>query len=374
MENTERRQRNATANAEEYRERRIVLDSNPTMLYVELTQNCNLNCRMCRSGMTYRPERDMSLGLYELVAAELMPDCTVVDLRGWGESTMLRDFVKCLRIAASTGARLRLVTNGLSMTDEMWSIFWHTDGVVAVSIDAASQELATKLGRGNLAKVTRNVREGVRLLKMAGRGTVYFNTVVSRDNLGEISRIVDLAASLDVPKVVLNPVQTKPDDPMSLRDVEHHVQRMLEAVVTAGSRCGVTIELGAALTRTGVIQQSLPDRCSNPWSHAVIAFNGDVIFCDHLIAQHEYSVGNLGRQSFRSIWNGPQFAALRLAHINAERTRDVRCAAKCSWCYSYRYGESEAAPFAPRRTVFADVQGMWRSAADGHRVSTDQCR
>src|SRR5262245_17025085 len=125
------RDANAALNRLEYETRRTRLASRPTMLYIELTQNCNLKCKMCRSGFSYDPSRDMRADLFDSIVEYLFPYAELIDLRGWGESTILRSFASRLRVALDSGARVRLVTNALAMTETLWSMFFEGDNIVA---------------------------------------------------------------------------------------------------------------------------------------------------------------------------------------------------------------------------------------------------
>src|SRR6185369_3798681 len=93
------REENAALNHQEFEARAIALRSYPTMVFLELTENCNLSCQMCRSSQGYDPSRDMSSALFETIATTLFPHATLIGLNGWGESTILRDFPKRLRTA-----------------------------------------------------------------------------------------------------------------------------------------------------------------------------------------------------------------------------------------------------------------------------------
>ena len=52
------RERNAIINNDEFERRALHLTSYPTILFLELTQNCNLTCRMCRVASAYDSNRD----------------------------------------------------------------------------------------------------------------------------------------------------------------------------------------------------------------------------------------------------------------------------------------------------------------------------
>jgi radical SAM protein with 4Fe4S-binding SPASM domain len=357
------RTRNAELNADEYRLRKLVLRSRPTMVYIELTQNCNLSCLMCRSANTFDRSKNMSDALFERTIEELAPTATWVDLRGWGESTILPDFTAKLRVTAATGVRVRLVTNGLLIAPEHFELICGTDGAIAISVDAASPDLFAQLGRGDLHRVIDNVRAGTAVARRIGRGDVYFNTVVSQFNLHELPAIVELARSIGIERVVMSPIKTWSGHTVGLEDVPGPLQEAIGRATATANAHGMTLQLGAALHPSQTVAEALPSTCASPWSHALIDYEGRLIFCDHLISKRDYAMGNVASNDFESVWNGEVFQSLRRMHVEAEHSRRLPMAyQKCTWCYSNRYKDAEAPPLADemRREVSNRATGARR--------------
>jgi radical SAM protein with 4Fe4S-binding SPASM domain len=341
---------NAALNAREYHERRVMLRSRPTMVFVELTQNCNLTCRMCRSAGGYDASRNMTDGLFELVIQELGETASWIDLRGWGESTLLADFSAKLRRAAESGARLRLVTNALLIEASHFEVICQSAGVVAVSVDAATPDLFAQLGRGDLKRVMKNVRVGVDVSRTCGMGEIYLNTVVSQFNMHELPDIVSMAASAGVTRVVMSPIKTFPGHCAGLESASDEIREYVAAAAARAIEVGVVLQLGASLHDDHVVAEALPSTCASPWSHALINYNGEVVFCDHLLNRPDYSMGSMLHLSFGDIWNGEVFQNLRQAHVDAERSRVVGSAfQKCNWCYARRYMDGDPAPIPLER-------------------------
>jgi radical SAM protein with 4Fe4S-binding SPASM domain len=337
-----KRASNAKANEKDYLERKLVLNSLPTMLYIELTQNCNLSCKMCRSAQGYDPSRDMDNSVFDLVVKELFPYASMVDLRGWGESTILHDFDKRLRSALDSGVRVRLITNAHAMTEKLWEMFFEGDNVIGVSFDSASAEVFSRLGRGDFARVVRNLRQGAAIRAKRGRGSIYLNVVVNSLTIQELPALVRLSADIGLTKVVVNPIKTSQDQVTHLRHALNRIPNIIDEVQRAAAESGVKVQFGSALHEDLVVDYGLPTICSNPWSHALIDYKGRVGFCDHLINHPEFTFGSLKESSFESIWNGKAFQDLRAEHIQAEKQRSLSKAFwKCSWCYHNRYLDSE---------------------------------
>ncbi|KAK1184381.1 radical SAM protein [Streptomyces sp. NBS 14/10] len=342
FEMTERRRKNQVLNIEEYRNGALHLSSKPLALFVELTQNCNLQCPMCRFGEKYRTEWNMSEEIFDKLADELFPFAHLVDVRGWGESTMLPDFGKFVARALNHRVRLLLVTNGQINRRPVWDIMMRAHGMVTVSCDAATPELFAKLrAGGTITRLTRTVRSIVEARERysAPRDHVRFNVVSSMDNLDDLVNIIDLAARLEVSTVVIHPLVAHFADPSHLRHDLDRTERAYADAAERGRREGVVVQLGAAPDPSLALPEMVRrPACMHPWSYAYVRYDGSVGFCDHLIGSDEYALGSLRDSSFEEIWNGEAWQQLRRAHLSGDIPDKF---APCRYTYAQRYVDFE---------------------------------
>lgn len=361
------RDENAALNLREFEAGRLTLESRPLFVFVELTQNCNLSCAMCRSAVKNRPEWDMPRPVAMDIISELAGTALMCDLHGWGESTIVPWLPELVEEVSNRGARVRLVTNAHAMTPRIWQGILAGDGVVAVSFDAADAQLFSSLGRGDLARVLRALSEGVGIQRTLGRGSIYFNTVVSAANIADLPHIVDTAAALGVSKVVVNPVKGWARTAVDLENCEPRVRRCIAAAEQRARNQCVKLQLGTWIRGLDVDVDALPSVCSNPWNRVLFNVEGAVLFCDHLVNKVEYSMGSYRERPFMEIWNSASYQALRKAHLEARLTRSVGPKfAKCNWCYQYRYGDSEG---PPERGASREVSTSTRSSLVQSRSS-----
>lgn len=339
---TETRRHNRNLNHKEFAERATTLASRPLALFIELTKNCNLKCPMCRSGETYSHEFNLDRRLFEQLADELFQSALLVDLRGWGESTMLPHFAETVDIALKYRAQLRLVTNGQLNRVKIWEKLMAAHAIIAVSCDSADAELFRKLrGGGRLPALKRTVSTLVRLRERynAPDSNLELITVASGDNLPGLSGIVTMAADLGVKKVTVFPLQSINSDPSHLH---HHLAAAQAAYSSAASRAraeGIELRLGAAPD----VNMAIPDKvkmhpCMHPWSYAYIDYAGRVGFCDHLIGNPVYTFGSLSKMSFEEIWNSEQWVSLRKSHVAGILPDRFF---PCRWCFKNRYVDFE---------------------------------
>ncbi|MEU4160896.1 radical SAM protein [Actinoplanes sp. NPDC026670] len=342
FELTQQRRENQALNIEEYENGSVELRSRPLSLFIELTQNCNLSCPMCRFGEKYDPALNMDEEMFDRLADELFPYAHLVDVRGWGESTMLKGFGKMVLRALDHRVRVRVVTNGQINRPAIWDAIMRGQGIVTVSCDAASPELFEKLRTGGtlerLEVTCRNLVEA-RDRHQVPRDHVNFNVVSSIDNLDELAGIVRLAGQLDIPLVVIHPLVANVNDPSHLRQDLGRTREAYAEAAEAGREIGVVVQLGAAPDPSLALPEMIrKPACMHPWSYAYIRHNGGVGFCDHLIGDDEFTLGSLRENTFEEIWNGEAWQSLRRAHLHGEIPDRF---APCRYTYAQRYIDFE---------------------------------
>lgn len=332
---------NRDLNIREYEARKTRLNSMPLALFIELTQNCNLSCPMCRSAGGYDSEWNMAQQSLDELYGEVLQKAMIADLRGFGESTLLKEFPRRVKELLDTGVQLRLVTNGQVNRVDAWDIMMAHSSLIAVSCDAASDELFGVLRRGgSITRLSKTVAEITKRRDQHGAqdDLVCLTVAVSRPNLAELTGIVQLAESLNVHKVVLFPIQIDLDHEWHLRGDLDGTARALDAARAEADRLGVVLQLGAALDPSHVLPDKVKESCMHPWSFAYVNFAGRVGFCDHLIGDPQYTFGSLAELPFKEIWNGPRFDSLRAAHARKQIPNEFN---PCKWCFKQRYVDFE---------------------------------
>jgi radical SAM protein with 4Fe4S-binding SPASM domain len=176
----------------------LLTRNRPVYVHYAVTDHCNLACPACsiwqRSGE-----------LEELKASEtaelgqILRDlgCVQVSLGG-GEPSMREDLPEIVRNLSQAGLRVRVLTNGVAMTpDKAEALFAAGMADVSFSLDSLDTDLQSELDAVKNAPTQRieNLIGLARLLD--GRpGVPILNTVVSRRNLAELPRLLELAEAL----------------------------------------------------------------------------------------------------------------------------------------------------------------------------------
>lgn len=347
---------NRRKNLAEYALRKTTLESRPRALFIELTQNCNLRCWMCRPDALPQDERMMSEHTFQLVVDELFPFAEIIDLRGWGESLLYPRFKRAVKLASLSGAKVKLYTNLSVDDDTLYECLVEHSVLTTVSFDAATRERFNRLRRGSdFDLIMRNLKYLTSEFNKRGKGClVELSVTLQGDNLSELDEIVRLAGQLGIPKVRFFPVICLKG---SRAHLSHHHKLLcaaLDQVAITGRENNVAVQLGVApIDSLAIPSAVLSDTCIHPWTHCYISWDGGVGFCDHLIGNQRYILGRLA-DGLMPAWNGAAFVRLRNEH--AAMAISERHAA-CRWCYGRRYSdtEHELAPDMASRVVCSSI-------------------
>lgn len=96
----------------------IDVPSFPRIIELEVTNYCNFQCRMCKtgSGSSKRPKGFMDKDIFKKLINEVKDYQCAVKFVGWGEPTLHAEFLNFVKIAKEAGLICHLTTNGSMMT------------------------------------------------------------------------------------------------------------------------------------------------------------------------------------------------------------------------------------------------------------------
>ena len=96
----------------------------PSILQVEVTNKCNLNCVMCIRNVWNTKLRDLDLSLYKKIAKESFKNLDKLDLYGIGEPLQNPNFLEMVKIARELlprDSKIFFSTNGTYLTPKISS-------------------------------------------------------------------------------------------------------------------------------------------------------------------------------------------------------------------------------------------------------------
>ena len=172
----------------------------------DVSNKCNLRCRMCHfshDDVFYRTAQYTSPALFERIAAQALPLAHTLILSASNEPLMSPHFVEILKIAARYRVPdLLFLTNGQLLSPRIAEAVIES-GVtqVQISIDGATKETYESIRRGaRFERLLRNLEFLSERKRQLGRARprLQFNIVLMRKNLEELPLFVDLAEKLGV--------------------------------------------------------------------------------------------------------------------------------------------------------------------------------
>lgn len=313
----------------------------PNILFVELTRRCNLACGMCRGGMMKEHSLDMSEAVLRRIEEELLPTARLVDLRGWGESLVRRDFLPIVERFARPEVQLRVLSNGTIRKEENWQTLMRLKAWVGISVDATENALLKELRGARIEPIEQSLRSLVHWRDHYGNDpeNVFLIVTVSSRNLDNLEDMLRWAHGLGLRKLHMIPIHLFPSDPRSLCHRATEIPPVFDRLHEQATRLGIRLQLNGAMTTELVLQDRMLDKCIHPWMYAYVTYAGDIGFCDHLIGRDDLTSGNILDRSFHEIWNSPAMVTFRADHL--AKREGHKYFEHCAWCFRNRYGDFE---------------------------------
>lgn len=310
------RWRNAASILSSYHYSRLkksaVIRGMPVSIAIEPTTSCNLRCPECPSGLRSftRPTGMLDGDLFDRVLHQLGDTLMWLTLYFQGEPYLHPGFLDMVRKASDRGIYTSTSTNAHYLNEDT-ARATVTSGLdrLIVSIDGTSQEAYESYRRGGkLARVIEGTRNVVRWKKTLKSTTphVIFQFLVVRQNEHQIPELTALAKDLGVDAVKLKTAQ--------IYDFEN------------GSPLIPSEDKYSRYTKnpggTWSVKNALNNHCWKMWHSCVITWDGKVVPCCFDKDAH-HVLGDIGKESFASIWNGARYHAFRSALLRTRSEIDI---------------------------------------------------
>ncbi len=322
----------------------------PQVVSLEVTHHCNLHCSFCESHgslqiapITARRDyaggrRQMDLETIRTLAADLARlGVDLVELSGKGDPIAHRQLSEIIRIIKAAGLRCALVTNGtLAQPDLAETLVERGLDRLSVSLNAGRREVyRASNGRDLMGKAIAFLEEVLEHRKNMNtdRPWVRISHVVTKENVADMEAMVAVPCDLGVDEVVWYVVGELPEtshlrlDADDIADILERIpewNRRFEAAGVVHDLEPFGRELGSRVREEKVqdnpLQRFLP--CYEGWMFSVIGPDGVVVPCCYC---EEERLGNVNDASFRAIWHGVAYRALRQRMRSMPRTGRPVC-------------------------------------------------
>ena len=314
-----------------------VVETGPKVIFIEVTNRCNLLCQTCpRTFFDREPLKSLSLQEFIMIA-EQFPQMQRALLHGIGEPLLNRELPEIIKYLKGRNVEVIINSNGTLLTPP-WQekIIESRLDQYRCSIDGAKNETYARIRGANLLPKLRQGLEGlVKTKERLGATTPHISIwcVATRENLQELPELLHLAADLGVLEVYMQRMvyfASEPEKQYGMaRDEaaifgkdENEEDRIIEECTQLSYSLGINFlasggrdpvnSLAAARTADFAPWQA----CMRPWTTAYVTANGNCLpCCISPFATNDYEsliLGNLFERPFHEIWNEPLYQKFRI--------------------------------------------------------------
>lgn len=304
----------------------------PQILYLEVTNRCNLKCRTCIQfrGMKEEP-RDLSWEEIEEIVDQIAELKRVV-LHGIGEPLLNRELVKIIRSLKERGVYVLFNSNATLLSPD-WA-----EGLIAcgldefrVSLDAATEYTYARIRDSEtFFKVVNNIETLLQKRKAGNRSNPRVSAwmVGTRENVADLPELIVLASRIGIDEVYLQRLVHPVDGPgRGLARREKAISRPSNEIAGILRKSRVlSRQLRVPLMASGMVSPSESLRskpketapwqsCKRPWEVTYITAWANVLpCCIAPFSTWDYESliqGNLFEQTIDQVWMGEKYREFR---------------------------------------------------------------
>jgi MoaA/NifB/PqqE/SkfB family radical SAM enzyme len=308
----------------------------PRVVFIEITNRCNLRCETCpRTFFDREPLKSLTCAEFVQIA-EQFPEMRRALLHGVGEPLLNRELPQIIQYLKRRQVEVIINSNGTLLTP-YWQEALVKSGLdeYRCSIDGARPETYARIrGADLLHKLTEGlaglVQTKARLKATTPAISIW--CVGARENLAELPDLVRLAARLGVPEVYLQRMVYFAHEPEQQYGMARHdrgifgqedarQEEVIAACEALSRELGVAFRASGARDPRGSLSAARPAgampwaACLRPWTTAYITANGNCLpCCISPFATNDYQsliLGNLFERPFADIWNDAHYQQFR---------------------------------------------------------------
>lgn len=327
------------------------------VLEIDLTNYCNLRCRICHAGV--RPTPKDRLVRFDPLWVENIDgigDC-LVKLGATYEPAIHPHFVEIVKSLSDRGCEIELITNATNIDEGVAAELSQCNlSYVTFSLDSVDKATYEEIRRGADFDVVKENIVGLRRA-MKDRPTYFrINVVLMRSNIGQLQYIIDFAEAngIDLVSFIVMELRDLEDRELArqslypIRDIlvekldeaaEYVLRNSMKPAVESLHYYGTALRdkypdnfEGNVIVSDNPQSRFVPYRrntlqlgrhpdldgdCISPFTYAYVYPTGQVELC------RMFSIGDVSESSFTDIWEGVEADAVRKGIIANQRICDV---------------------------------------------------
>ncbi len=301
----------------------VAASCSPVRLQVEVTDRCNFNCIMCnrltRENVSYRLTNDMNYATFKRLVDDVDP--YYITLNGLGEPALNPAIGDILRLCRQRGITTQMPSNMSVKRATLEQVAQCPPSILTFSMHGATKksfegistnanfETCLEIFEAFCAKVDRRTVEIRILCALQAKNLMDYDAM-----FGYLSRWGLLDHFSLIPVI---DYQLGDTDERRVLPTPHELSYALDALERDIPQCNDPRKRTFLERWRGAVQAVHPAEeifqtgpCLIPWFSTYITARGNVLPCCYLTGEY-HVLGNVLKEDFRSIWNGPRYRQFR---------------------------------------------------------------
>ncbi len=288
----------------------------PSTVQFEVTNRCNLNCKMCPRKYLNVEYKDMKFSDFKKTVDNLAKNMKEIVLTGWGEPLVHPKLIDMIKYCKKKRFKVRLTTNGLLLNKKMQEkIIKSGLDKIVFSIDSIEENV---LAHWNVS-VLDNIEQ---LLKLKGKKKpeIVLQTTLHKNREKDVYDVIRYAAEKGVKYVNLArlDIRFKKFIKELKRPTINEEKKIFRKAEALGNKLGVQVDFVPLALFYGLnrklyklFRKSLHrfgKFCPKTFDYCYVNFKGFVTPCCNL---PHLKIGDLKTEKIKKIWNNNEFMLFR---------------------------------------------------------------
>lgn len=291
-------------------------------IYIELTDDCNLNCKMCYRRSWGNVFGDMKNEVLHKLVNEIKEQDEIreIVIGGIGEPTYAKNFIKALELLKDYS--ITVTTNGTLINEELAEYLIQYVDNITVSIDGTPdtfQEI-----RGIELRLVENNIKMLNMLKdrhNSKKPVVDVQFVLSDENKNDIFKVIDIAKELKANRFIVSniipQIEVNKDSILYTRYENIEIKNLFQKIILYSMKKGIMVSLPNFELKTirecRFVENSSAFICSSGEISPCYRFSHD--YTEYVFGRKKqikkFIFGSLELESLKDIWNHENYTKFR---------------------------------------------------------------